>query len=515
VALHRAFSPLAAASIAVALAFATPSLLIGYTTIGGSLPIGTTGNGYQRDVRVYNNFPDASANTNTIADANFPGALGAPLAIWKAAAAWDSSTPTTARNFDYDWQGETQGIGTVNDNVVSSLTNQCGGGVLAYTETPDPINNGWRIRYCEEWVWSDGPGSPTGSQIDMQGVATHELGHALGLGHAQSGPCSVACNAIPVMCPVICSNGTTQRFPRTDDVAGLTSIYGVIPANKPAITSVTGAFLPGATLTINGTNFAPNVVVKFTAGTSLDVGAIPGVVTGLVSTAGGTQIAVTVPANARPGNVLVWEPARNLLSNPFPVAPPTPTLMAVTPSSGRLRGGEPVTIDGTNFASNASVLFDGVAATVTTRNGTTQLIVQSPPGTAEGQAATVSVVQAGSTVSLAAAFTYTPNAPELVITGTPVVGSPVLVTVYGPANRRAALGIGMVGTTTRRGVEACLTRPTELVRTPDSFRLDAMGQVTVTWIPEGLPGDVRHAQAAVIQPDRTIVLTNCIELTEQ
>src|SRR5262249_36439959 len=157
---------------------------------------------------------------------------------------WDSSTASTARNFDYDWQGETQAIGGTNDNVVSSLTTQCGGGVLAYTETADPINNGWRIRLCEEWVGSDRAGSPGGSQIDMQGVAAHELGHALGLGHTQAGPCSAACSAMPIMCPVICSNGTTQRFPRTDDVAGLTSIYGAIPSNKPTITSVTGPFLP-------------------------------------------------------------------------------------------------------------------------------------------------------------------------------------------------------------------------------------------------------------------------------
>ena len=61
----------------------------------------------------------------------------------------------------------------------------------------------------------------------------------------------------------------------------------------------------------------------------------------------------------------------------------------------------------------------------------------------------------------------------------------------------------------------CLTRPTEVVRTPDVFRIDAQGQAVMPWIPEGNTGDVRHAQAAIIMPDRSIVLTNCIEITVQ
>ena len=44
-----------------------------------------------RDVRVFNDFEDVAANDNLAPDPMFPGATGAPLAIWKAAAEWGST----------------------------------------------------------------------------------------------------------------------------------------------------------------------------------------------------------------------------------------------------------------------------------------------------------------------------------------------------------------------------------------------------------------------------------------
>jgi hypothetical protein len=113
---------------ALAITFAWPSTSTGFATIGGSLGIGTTGNGYQRDVRVWNNAADAAANNNVTPEANHPGALGAPLSVWKAAEAWNSNTAGAARNFDYDWQGGLATSAGNNSNTVFWGTDSCGGG---------------------------------------------------------------------------------------------------------------------------------------------------------------------------------------------------------------------------------------------------------------------------------------------------------------------------------------------------------------------------------------------------
>ena len=74
---------LVAGGLAVAGVLVTPSAGVGFTTIGGSLGIqaAASGNGFQRDVRVFNNAADSQANNNVTADPLFPGALGAPLAV--------------------------------------------------------------------------------------------------------------------------------------------------------------------------------------------------------------------------------------------------------------------------------------------------------------------------------------------------------------------------------------------------------------------------------------------------
>jgi hypothetical protein len=289
----------------------------------------------------------------------------------------------------------------------AALGGSCGGGTLAYTEVP--IADGWRIRFCEEHVWSDGPGAPGSNQVDIQGVATHELGHALGLAHTQMSFCPGNCVADSTMCPFYC-NGVGERTIATDDANGLQAIYGAITSTKPVITGISGSTNRGGTLVITGTGFAATVNVKFTAGAGANTGTIPGVVYGVPSASGGTQVSVTIPPGARDGNVLVWIP-QNRLSNPFPIdidsTPPTVT--AVSPGSGYLRGGETISVFGTDFTSAATVAFDGVPATIVTFVGPTQIDVQAPPGIAEAQVAAVTVSQPSGTATLASAYTYDPN----------------------------------------------------------------------------------------------------------
>ena len=303
-------------AVAAGSAFSLPTTTAAYTLIGGSLGLA------QRDFRVFNNFTDATANNNLVGHANFPGATGAVLAIWKGHVEWGSgpyannglgdglaSNPVLGdggANFDNTYQGTTGAIGTIDANVHSEI-NTSSGSTLAYTETP--ISNGWRIRYLSSWTWQDGPGNVT-SGIDLQGVSCHEIGHSLGLGHSTAG-------GSPTMYYAVFGTGTANRSIETDDKNGIRAIYGVKAGNKPKINGLSGSFSTGGTLVINGTGFsgAGNEVWFTKANSDGNPAKVVGV------TSNGTTIAVVIPSNARDGQVLVRNNGTGNanLSNAWPI----------------------------------------------------------------------------------------------------------------------------------------------------------------------------------------------------
>src|SRR5688572_33151401 len=130
--------PLTGAALGAACLLVVPREGHSYTTLGGSL------SQLQRDVRVFDNFTDATANNNTTPDANWPGYTGAEMAIWKAVVEWASvahggtgaGDPTQTAvggsdaNFDPSWQGNATSSGTSNNNIHSEITGN-GGSVLA------------------------------------------------------------------------------------------------------------------------------------------------------------------------------------------------------------------------------------------------------------------------------------------------------------------------------------------------------------------------------------------------
>ena len=80
------------------------------------------------------------------------------------------------------------------------------------------------------WNWTTG-----GSiQVDLQSVALHEFGHALGLNHSASSSAVMYASY---------TSGTSKRTPSADDIAGIQAIYGGqggatnTPTNTPAATS--------------------------------------------------------------------------------------------------------------------------------------------------------------------------------------------------------------------------------------------------------------------------------------
>jgi hypothetical protein len=354
-----------------ALLLAPTSELRAFSKIGGSLST------EQRDVRLFNNFLDSTANNNVAMDAQFPGYDGAELAIWKGVIEWSSDPhgdgtgdplqPVLGNgnaNFDPLWCGNANNVGGQNNNIASSLSSCGGGGTLAFTETP--ISDGWRIRFCDEWTWDDGP-STIGGRWDIQGVMAHEYGHALGLGHTGVSGATMFPSGSP--------GQTSIRSIHADDIAGIQCVYAVAAAAKPCIVA-TVADTGTNTLTIYGTDFgATGNEVWFTSEAATATSADPIVrVTGVSSTAGNTVITVTIPAAAGPGDVIVNGPGtgNSTVSNAFPtdlvgtfgdVPGAHPDLTSVTPSTidALIPGtAETITLSGTDLDLTTAVLLDGV-----------------------------------------------------------------------------------------------------------------------------------------------------------
>ncbi len=343
-----------------------------FSKIGGSL------SETQRDMRVFDNFLDTTADDNAAAASQFPGWTGLELAMWKAGVEWGSrlhgdgtgdplgsnTLGSGGGNFDVFWSGNADGVGTSNNNVASSLASCGGGGTLAFME--GPISDGWRIRFCDEWTWDDGPSTIPGSRFDIQSVMAHEYGHALGLGHSAVGTATMA--------PSVGGGSTVNRSIQLDDINGLQCIYGVASATKPIITS-TVADTGANTLTIYGEQFgATGNEVWFTNANVTSAASDPLVkVTGVASSAGGTIITVTIPAAASPGDVIVNKSGSGgaTVSNAFPtdlvgtfgIPPlPHPEITSITPSSidALIPGtAETITITGTALDNTTDVQLDG------------------------------------------------------------------------------------------------------------------------------------------------------------
>lgn len=360
-----------------AFVLSAPQRASSFTLIGTSLDADEIG--FQVNAL---SFLDTSANNNTNTDANFPGATGAALAMWKAAVEWNSELrgntgtgdphqPTGLgsgnSNFDFMYHGVTAQPGAGSGGVVRSSSSTLGAGVYAVTT---PSNSGWSIRFDDSttnnWNWQDGPGDETSNsqnRVDIQGIGCHELGHALGLSHSGDGGAT--------MVPAVSQSGSIGiRSINNDDGNGVRSIYGNKSNSKPKITSITGSFVVGGTLTINGTNFSStdNEVwfTKKTNGAVSPTPMKPVKVTGLNSTNGGTKITVAIPTGVMTGDVIVHssgpssDHALKSAPFPFPFVPPPPQPPVLTSLSSTVVAAMSVpigslTIFGTDLSNATSV----------------------------------------------------------------------------------------------------------------------------------------------------------------
>lgn len=283
----------------------------------------------QRDVRFLDGFTGPWAHTNQVPDPDFPGALGAELAVRKAIAEWGSEPHGTGRtdptqerlgsggsNFDAFYSGASAITGGPNGNIVSVIPGA--GSTYAFTELP--IGDGWRIRFYDLSAdWNDAPAPPLQgpNPLDIQGVMTHEYGHALGLDHSM----------VPgaTMGQSTSDRGVDLRSLEDDDIAGVRFLYGARSPGKPRIERYE---LSGATATLVGTGFHPtdNEVWLTHRDPTQGVDGTPVLVSGLPSSQGGTRVTFAVPLDAGPGSVALRVPGTGpeALSNARPFDPARP-----------------------------------------------------------------------------------------------------------------------------------------------------------------------------------------------
>jgi hypothetical protein len=210
----------------------------------------------------------------------------------------------------------------------------------------------------------------------------------------------------------ILSSATFPQQPAalTDWIAYLASVGVIAPgAQDPYVTGISpsaGPLVGGTTVTITGSGLTGTTGVTFgrTAGAGVTV-------------VSDTQVTVTLPANAAgPVAVVVTVGTGTTAATwtspgtPFTYAP-VPSVSSVSPATGPVGGGTPLTITGkgltgatsVNFVS-ASISGAGAPGTNLTVYSDTQVTVTSPQGTA-GQV-TVTVTTPGGTSTGGPEFTY-------------------------------------------------------------------------------------------------------------
>jgi hypothetical protein len=174
--------------------------------------------------------------TSDIADTTEQQAITLAAAEWARYAALNfsaTSTDNASSSFDVGWYTGDHGDGYAFDGV---------NGVLAHAFYPPPTNSesiAGDIHFDDAESWAITPTST--AQFDLVRVATHEMGHALGLAH------SSVTTAImyAYVNPGAQSDSLTQ-----DDISGILSIYApysgtaipATPTNAKATTGKTGNY---------------------------------------------------------------------------------------------------------------------------------------------------------------------------------------------------------------------------------------------------------------------------------
>jgi hypothetical protein len=179
----------------------------------------------------------------------------AETAVQEALTVW-STEPGSSFRYSYGGRVKDTSTGLDGRNVLlfRNATSPSGSGVIATTYSW--ISSGNRIDsdivfWDESWAFFTGTsGCSRGAYIED--IATHELGHALGLGHSS--------NAEATMYPKYTRCSQALRTLDADDIAGVRALYGTSSGSKntaPAVSilaPLTGTSAPeGTSIVFSGT----------------------------------------------------------------------------------------------------------------------------------------------------------------------------------------------------------------------------------------------------------------------
>ncbi|HEY3815050.1 MAG TPA: IPT/TIG domain-containing protein [Caulobacteraceae bacterium] len=178
--------------------------------------------------------------------------------------------------------------------------------------------------------------------------------------------------------------------------------------------SIAGLHLSGATAVKFGAVTAPSFEIQSDDG--INVTTPPGVV-------GTVDVTVVTPAGVS---------ATGVSDQYTYIAPPAPTVTAISPASGTTAGGTSVTLTGTNFISVTGVKFGSATATFTV-NSATSITATAPAGAAGAVDVTVTTLGGTSAAAAPDQFTYVTPPPLPVINSiSPTSGAPgTVVTISG------------------------------------------------------------------------------------
>ena len=303
------------------------------------------------------------------------GLIAASLAIFGFAGSVSHAQTVTVNGSACSTATVTLGAGTININTAG-----CAGGPVA--QPPSISSLSVASGLPNEAVTISGA-NLAGASVTIGGVATAASINSNGTQISTSVPASATPGA----------GNLTVTVAGFSPVSAAFTVLAPPPPAAPAISSVSPASgSAGSVVTISGTGFS---------GATVTIGGV----TAIFSVSGNT-ITATVPALATvgPGNVVVTVTGFTAATSAFTVlAPPPPTISAVSPASGAV--GSVVTISGSGLT-NATVTIGGATAAVTLNSATS--ITATVPATA--------VVGAGSVV-VTTAVTPAASVPFTVVAG--------------------------------------------------------------------------------------------------